>query len=141
MAAAERREDQAAGIGRTLVDMHAGDPLIHLADGGHIAEIQMRVHAVAVHIHGQRDGIHVAGALTVAEEAALHALGAGQHRQLGIRHAAAAVIVGMGGENDAVPVLEMVGAPLDLVGVDVRHAHLHGDRQIDDHGDDRGWAA
>ncbi len=28
----------------------------------------------------------------------------------------------------------MVGTPFDLVGVDVGHAHLHRDRQVDDHG-------
>ena len=75
--------------------MHPGNALIHLADGRHIAEIKMRVYAVAVHIHGQRDGVHIAGALTVSEKAALDALGTGQHGQLSIRHTAAAVIVRM----------------------------------------------
>ena len=92
------------------------------------------IHPVAVHVHGQGDGVHVAGALAVAEEAALDPLGAGQHRQLRVRHAAAPVVVGVGGEDDGIPVLQVLGAPLDLVGVDVGHAHLHRHRQVDDHG-------
>ena len=53
---------------------------------------------MAVQVHGQGHGIHVAGALAIAEQAALHALGTCQHRQLGAGHAGAAVIVGVGGE-------------------------------------------
>ena len=75
MAAAERREHQCARIGRALIDVHPGHALIDLTDGGHIAEIKVRVYAVAVHVHGQRNGIDVAGALAVAEQAALDALG------------------------------------------------------------------
>ena len=133
MAAAERRKDKGAGVGGALIHMHPGNALIHLADGRHIAEIKVRVYAVAVHIHGQRDGVHIAGALAVAEKAALDALGTGQHGQLSIRHAAAAVIVRMGGQNDTVAVFQVLGAPLNLVGVDVRHAHLDRDGQVDDH--------
>src|SRR5699024_1717226 len=133
MAAAEGCKHQAAGVGGTLVDVHPGDPLVGLADGGHVGKIQMGVNAVAVHVHGQRDGVHVAGALAVAEQAALDALGAGQHRQLGVCHAAAPVVVGVAGQDDTVAVFQVLGAPLDLVGVDVRHAHLDGDRQVDDH--------
>ena len=134
MAAAEGREHQGTGIRRALVDVHAGHALVNLADLGHVAEIEVRVHAVAVHVHGQGDGVHIAGALAVAEEAALDALGTGQHGQLGIRHAAAAVVVRMCGKNNAVTIFQMVGTPFDLVGVDVGHAHLHRDRQVDDHG-------
>ena len=134
MAAAERREHQCARIGRALIDVHPGHALIDLADGGHIAEIEVRVYAVAVHVHGQRNSIDVAGALTVAEQAALDALGTGQDGQLGVGNAAAAVIVRMGRQNNAVTIFQVFGAPLDLVGVDVRHAHLHRDRQVDDHG-------
>ena len=133
MAAAERRKDKGAGVGGALIHMHPGNALIHLADGRHIAEIKVRVYAVAVHIHGQRDGVHIAGALTVAEKAALDALGTGQHGQLSIRHTAAAIIVRMGGQNDTVAVFQVLGAPLDLVGVDVGHAHLDRDGQVDDH--------
>ena len=134
MAAAERRKHQRTGVGRALVDVHAGHALVDLADLGHVAEIEVRVHAVAVHVHRQRDGIDVAGTLAVAEETALDALGTGQHGQLGVGDAAAAVVVRVSGKNDTVTIFQVVGAPLDLVGVDVRHAHLDRDRQVDDHG-------
>ena len=133
VAAAERSKHQGTGIRAALVHMHAGHAFIRFADGRHVAEVEVRVHAVAVHIHGQGDGIHVAGALAVAEQAAFNALGTGQNSQLGICHAAAAVVVGVGGQDHAVAVLEVLGAPFDLVGVNVRHAHFHRDRQIDDH--------
>ena len=41
--------------------------------------------------------------------------------------------MGVGGDDDAVAVLEVLVAVLDLVCVDVRHAHLNGDGQVDDH--------
>ena len=134
VAAREGREHQLAGVGGPLVDVHPGHPLIQLADGGHVRKVQLGVHAVAVHIHGQGDGVHVAGALAVAEQAALDPLGPRQDGQLGAGHAGAPVVVGVGGEDDAVPAVEVGRAVLDLAGVDVGHAHLHRDGQVDDHG-------
>ena len=133
MAAAERRKNEAARVRRALVDVHAGDTLVHFTDGGHVGEIQVGVHAVAVHVHGQGDGVHIAGALAVAEQAAFHALGPGQYGQLGVGHAAAAVVVRVAGKDDAVAVFQMFRTPLNLIGVDVRHAHLDRDRQVDNH--------
>ena len=134
MAAREGGEHQLAGVGGALVDVHPGDPLIGGADGGHIGEVQLRVYAVAVHIHGEGHSVHVAGALAVAEEAALHPLSAGQNGQLGTGDAGAAVIMRVGGDDDAVAVLEVLVAILDLVCVNVGHTHLDRDRQVDDHG-------
>ena len=42
--------------------------------------------------------------------------------------------MGVGGDDDAVAVLQVLVAVLDLVGVDMGHTHLHRDRQVDDHG-------
>ena len=133
MAAGEGRKDQLARIGGALVDVHPGHTLIGGADVRHVGEIEFGVHAVAVHVHGQSDGIDVAGALAVAEQAALHALCTSQHGQLGTGYAGAAVVVGVGGDDDAVAVLEVPVTVFDLVCVDVRHAHLNGDRKVDDH--------
>ena len=113
--------------------MHPGHPLVGGADLRHVGEIQLGVNAVAVHVHGQRHSVHVAGALAVAEQAALDALGTGQHGQLSTGDAGAAVVVGVGGDDDAVAVLQVLVAVLDLVGVDVRHTHLDRDGQVDDH--------
>ena len=134
MAAGEGGKHQLTGVGGALVDVHPGHALVGGTNFRHIGEVQLRVHAVAVHVHGEGDGVHVAGALAIAEQAALHALGTCQHSQLRAGHAGAAVIVGVGGDDDAVTVLEVLVAVLDLVCVDVRHAHLDGDGQVDDHG-------
>ena len=132
MGAGESGEDQRARVGAALIDVHPGAVLIGLADGGHIGEVQLRVHAVGVHIHCQSDDIHVAGALAVAEQGALHPVGACQQGQFGIRHAGAPVVVGVQGECHVLPVLEVLAHVLHLAGVDVGHAHFHGDREVDD---------
>ena len=44
----------------------------------------------------------------------------------------------MGGDDHAVAVFQVLVAVLDLVCVDVRHAHFHGNGQVDDHGAVRG---
>ena len=133
MAAGEGGKHQLTGVGSALIDVHPGHALIGGADLRHVGKVQLGIHAVTVHVHGQGDGIHVAGALTVAEQAALHTLGTGQHGQLGAGHAGAAVVVGVGGDDDAVTVLQVLVAVLDLVGIHMGHAHFHGDRQVDDH--------
>ena len=141
MAAREGCKHQLTGIGGALVDVHPGHALVGSADGGHIGKVQSGVYAVAVHVHGQRNGIDVAGALAVAEQAALHPLCTRQHGQLCAGHAGAAVVVGVGGDDDAVAVFQVLVAVLDLVCVDMRHAHFHGNGQVDDHGGGPGWAA
>ncbi len=40
---------------------------------------------------------------------------------------------GVGGDDDAVTVLQVLVAALDLVGIYMGHAHFHGDGQVDDH--------
>ena len=134
VAAGEGGKHQLTGVGSALIDVHAGHALIGGADLRHVGKVQLGIHAVTVQVHGQGDGIHVAGALTVAEQAALHTLSTGQHGQLGAGYAGAAVVVGVGGDDDAVAVLQVLVAVLDLVGVDMGHTHLHRDRQVDDHG-------
>ena len=48
-------------------------------DGVHVAEVEFRVDALAVLVHGQRDDVDVPGSLAVAEETAFNAVGAGHH--------------------------------------------------------------
>ena len=138
MAAGEGGEHQLTGVGGALVNVHPGHPLVGGADVRHIREVQLGVHAVAVHVHGQCHRVHVAGALAVAKQAALYPLCTRQHGQLCAGYAGAAVVVGMGGDDDAVAVFQVLVAVLDLVGVDMRHAHFYGDGQVDDHGAVRG---
>ena len=53
-------------------------------------------------------------------------------RELGRRDAAAAVVVRMHRQHDAVAARQIAVHPLDLVGEDVRRGHLHRGRQVDD---------
>ena len=80
----------------------------------------------------QRDEVDVAGALAVAEQAALDPVGAGQHAELGRRHRAAAVVVRVQRQHDGVAVAHGAQEPLDGVGVDVRRVHLDRGRQVHD---------
>ena len=63
-----------------------------------------RVDALGEEVHGQRDDVHVAGPLAVAEQRALDPVGAGQHGQLGRGHRRAPVVVGVEAEDDRVAV-------------------------------------
>ena len=58
-----------------------------------VGEVDLRVDALGEQVQPQRDQVDVAGALAVAEQAALDPVGAGQQAQLGGGHAGAAVVV------------------------------------------------
>ena len=105
-----------------------GDP----AEGVDIGDVELGVHALREEVHGQRDHVDVARALTVAEQRALHPVGPGHHAQLGGRHRAAPVIVRVQGQHDAVAVRDMPQEPLDGVGIEVRGVHLDRRRQVQD---------
>jgi hypothetical protein len=75
------------------VDGQAGAVLDGAADLVDVGEVDLRVDALAEQVHAQRDQVDVAGALAVAEQAALDAVGAGHHAQLGGRDRGAAVVV------------------------------------------------
>ena len=79
------------------------------------------------------DQVDVAGTLAVAQQAAFHAVGAGQHGQLSGGNAHALVVVRVQGQHDGIAVVEVVGHVLDLVREHVRRGHLDRGRQIDDH--------
>ena len=134
MAAAERCEHQRSGVGGALIYMHARDLFVFGNNGGHVGKIQPGVHAVAVHIHGDGNDVHVARALAVAEQRALHAVRAGQQAQLGVGHAAAPVVVRVQAKDDVLTILQVVAHVFDLVGIHMAHAHGHGDGQVDDNG-------
>ena len=76
--------------------------------------------------------VDVAGALAVAEQRALDAVGAGHHAELGGGDGAAAVVVRVQRQHDAVAVRTCAVEPLDHVGVDVRRVHLDRGRQVQD---------
>ena len=80
----------------------------------------------------ERHQADVAGALAVAEQAALDPVGAGQAAQLGGGDGGAAVVVRVQRQHHRVTVRQVAVHPLDRVGVDVRRGHLDGGRQVHD---------
>ena len=131
--AREGRVDEVAAprvplVHRQLVAVLDGAP-----DLGHVGEVDLGVDALAEQVHAQGDEADVAGALTVAEQAALDAVGAGEVAELGRRHALAAVVVRVQAHDDRLAAVEVAHHPLDGVGVDVGRGHLDGRGEVDDH--------
>ncbi len=107
--------------------------MLHRAPGRvDVREIEAGIDPLAEEVQGQRDQVHVAGALAVAEQRALDAVGPGHHRQLGGGHGGATVVVRMEGQHDGVASADVAVEPLDLVGVDVGRGHLDRGRQVQD---------
>ena len=132
--AGERGEHQVASVGMAFVNRQLVDGFHGGADARHVAEIQLRVHALREEVHRHGHEVAVAGALAVAEQRAFHPLGTGHERQFGGGHAGAAIIVGVQADHDPLAAGEAAGEPLDLVGVHVGRRHLHRGRQVDDDG-------
>ena len=130
--AREGREDQVTGVGLAVAHGHTGELLIEFHRLGHVREVQLRVHPVGEQVHGHGDDVHVAGALPIAEEGALDALSPCQQGQLPGGHGGAPVVVGVDGDNDVLPAVEMLAHVLNLLGIDVGHGHLHGGGEVDD---------
>ena len=130
MAAGEGGEHQLAGVGLPVAHGHLGAPLKHLADLVDVGEVQLGVHALGVHIHSQGHDVHVSGALTVAEQGGLHPVRAGQQAHLGGGHAAAPVVVGMEGDDGAVPAGDLFAEVLQHIGELVGHTVLHRGGQV-----------
>ena len=133
VAAGERGVDQVAAPRVALVYGQLVAVLDGAADLVDVGEVDLRVDALGEQVHPQRDQVDVAGALAVAEQAPLDAVGAGLETQLGGRDAGAAVVVRVQRQHDGVAAGQVPVHPLDGVGVDVRRGHLDGRRQVDDH--------
>ena len=128
----ERRVHHVPHIGMALVDGHAGAMADRPRDLVDVGEVDHRIHALGMQIQRQGGDVDIAGAFTVAEYAALHPLGTGQHRQLGAGDAGAPVVVRMHRQDDAVAPRHVAVHVLDLVGIHVRGGDLDGGRQVED---------
>ena len=64
------------------MDMHPGNLLIEVNQVRQIAEIQPRIYAQHIHIHGDSNNIRIAGALAIAKESALDTVCPSQKPQL-----------------------------------------------------------
>jgi hypothetical protein len=96
----ERGVDQLARVGVARVHRQLVDVLGGAADLVDVAEVDHRVDALAEQVQAQRDQADVAGALAVAEQAALDPVRAGQHGQLGVGDRGATVVVRVHGQAD-----------------------------------------
>ena len=130
--AGERGVDQVAGVGVARVDRQLGAVLHRAPDLVDVGEVDLRVDALAEEVHAQRDQVDVAGALAVAEQAALDPVGAGHQGQLGRGDRRAAVVVRVQADGGDVAAGQVAAEPLDLVGVDVGRRHLDRRRQVED---------
>ena len=116
-----------------LVHTHLVAALVDIDDLIDILDIESGVDALGEHIVGDRKQVYIPGALAVAQKRPFHALCAGQERELGGGDTAAAVIVGVDAEDNAVAVLEMPAHPFDLVRIDIGGVHLYRGGKIEDH--------
>ena len=98
-----------------------------------LREVEPGVDALGEQVQRQRDQVDVAGALAVAEERALDALGAGHQAELGRRDRGPAIVVRMNAEDEVVARRDVALEPLEPIGVDVRREGLDRRRQVEDH--------
>ena len=127
MRPAESGENQLAGVGLAGRHLHARAPLVDVADGVDVGQIEPGVNAVRVEVQGDRDEVEIAGALAVAEE---RAVGAGEQAEFGGGDPGAAVVVRVQGNQGERATGEAGADPLDLVGVDVGGGVLDRRREI-----------
>ena len=122
---------QRAAVRTSLVDLHPGQSLISLADGRHIGEVKLRVHALHIHIHSQRNDVHISGTLSISEKRSFDTVSACQDSHLRVCHACSAVVVRMQGKNNVFTVFQVLAHILDLACIYVGHGKLHGTWKID----------
>ena len=121
-----------SAVRASRVDAHTGEGFKCMAEFRHIGEVKLRIDALHVHVHADRDNIHVSGSLAVSEQRSLDTVCSGKDTHLCIGNAAAAVIVRMKGKNDIIAVFQVFAHVFHLACINVRHGKLHGARQVDD---------
>ena len=131
--AAERRENKLTAVRHALVDVHSGEPLVDGSQLRQIAEIEVRLHAVGVHIERNGDDIDITGAFAVAEKSTLNAVSAREQSKFGVRDTAAAVVMRVEGDFKGIPAVQYLAHIFYLLCVNMRKAFLNGDGQIDDY--------
>src|SRR5450759_4915350 len=102
----------------------------HAAQRIYVADVQLRVYALAEHIPGQVHDIHIAGPLAVAEKRSLDAIRTGHQAELRRSHGRAAIVVGVERQGHRIAPRYVAVEPFDGVAVDIGRVHLHSGRQI-----------
>ena len=131
------RKHQFAGIRMPRMYRQLRARLHHPNDFVHLGEIEARVDALTVEIHGHRHDVHVAGTFPIAQQAAFHPLRARHDRQFCRRHCAAAVVVGVQADDHRVTPVHVPAKPFNLVSIDIGCRHFDRRGQIEDAG--MGW--
>ena len=95
MGTGERSEYQVSGIRCSLVYLHTGQKLITFPYFHNTAEIQSCFHAVAHHVHSQRNQIHITRSFPISEKSPFHSVRSRKDTEFRIAYPAAPVIMGM----------------------------------------------
>ena len=90
---------QLPGIRMPWIHLHLRTALAHLCDGLDIFNLQFRIDALREHVVGNVQDIHITGALSISQKRSLHALRAGQKRQLRSRNPGSPVIMRVQGNQ------------------------------------------
>ena len=77
----------------TVVDSHSCNACVEFCDRRDIAEVQLGVNALRVHIHSKSDYVNVTCTLAVAEKSSLDTVSTCEQTHFSIRYRAAAVVV------------------------------------------------
>ena len=132
MGTGEARVHEVTDVGGTRGGLHLRAVLDRAANRVHIREVDARIDSLAKQVQAQRHQVDIAGALALAEQAALDAVRAGQERQLGRRHARATVVVGVHGQGHVLAAAQVATHPLDLIREHVRGRALNRGGQVQD---------
>ena len=133
MRAAERGEDQLSGVGLAGWNGHAGATFVNFNERVQIGKIQLRIDAVHVKVQGDGNHVEISGAFTVPKKRSFDAVRSGEQAKLRRRHAGETIVVGMQANGERIAVPEVTAHPFDLICVNIRHRHLHGVGQVQDH--------
>ncbi len=97
-----------------------------------VREIEPRIDALRVEVEAQSHQVDIAGALAIAEQAALDPVRARHQAELGGGDAGAAVVMRMERDDDAVALADVAAEPFDLVGIDIGRRRLDRRGQVED---------
>ena len=86
---------------------------------------------VKIQCHG--DNVQIARAFTIAEKRALNTVCAREQTEFRCRNTRATVVVRVQTDGERVAIFNISANPFNLVGINIRHRHLDGVRQIQDH--------
>ena len=100
--AGEGRKHEVADVGMTRMNGQLVAGFRAMRDRVDVGKVELRIDALGVQVHRERHDVDVAGALTVTEQRAFHALGASHHGEFRGRYAGTAIVVRVDADDDTV---------------------------------------